>query len=57
MYLEQRIALEEQEQERKFRASLNLVEKLADNALHYCLTLALVSCIMFNIGLLIGLAL
>lgn len=54
MYLEDRIRLEEEESERRFQASLNVVEKLADNALHYCLTLALVSCIMFNIGLLIG---
>lgn len=54
MYLEQRIKLEEEERERRFQASLNVVEKLADNPLHYCLTLALVSCIMFNIGLLIG---
>jgi hypothetical protein len=54
MYLEQRIALEEAESERKFQASLNLVEKLADDPLYYCLTLAFLSVIMFDIGFLIG---
>jgi membrane protein insertase Oxa1/YidC/SpoIIIJ len=54
MYLEQRIKLEEEQKEREFQSSLNLVQKLADNPWHFCLTLILISPIMLAIGIIIG---
>lgn len=54
MYLEQQIELEEQQREQAFQSSLNVVQKLADNALYYCLTLILISPIMFAIGIIFG---